>query len=459
MATTVRGFAFRVVVAASLVAPVLALTGTPAGAAVNNPGPIELVMEQGSLTIAGLSIPLADATGPVVFSGSVAANGNLTFPPLADDIGTPIPLEIPDVGTVDVIVGPLGIGQGNINPNNGAATLGFGLQVRLAGSLSGFDLGSNCRIGGLSGIGLNLTTGTVTPPPPGVPSSGIPYSRSSGRMKLVGGQTMIPQVKGCGGFLSFIVDPLINGALGLPIPIEGASDASFVFSTNPVLNPSGVKTPPTANAGPDQTVAPGSTVTLDGSASSDVDFDILSHDWVQTGGPAVPLSNSSSEQPTLAAPAGPATLTYQLTVTDGTGTAPSIDTVKVNVPAPVLLHSVGAGFPEGDTGSKIVQVPVRLSGPSILPVTADWTTIDGLTRTGEATSGLDFVPASGTITFAPGETTKTVPVEIIGDTVKEIPAAFGCEWGFVLFSNLSSTATFDPNGFFHSSIFGIADDD
>src|SRR4051812_7456848 len=47
----------------------------------------------------------------------------------------------------------------------------------------------------------------------------------------------------------------------------------------------GANTPPSANAGPDQAVQLGSTVTLNGSASSDVDGDSLSFAWTMTARP------------------------------------------------------------------------------------------------------------------------------------------------------------------------------
>ena len=73
-------------------------------------------------------------------------------------------------------------------------------------------------------------------------------------------------------------------------------------------------------------------------------------------------------------------------------------------PTPVVLPGA-VTVAEGDAGTVIADVPVSLSGPSVLPVTVDWTTIDYT-----ATSPNDFVASSGTVTFAPGETSASVPV-------------------------------------------------
>lgn len=97
-----------------------------------------------------------------------------------------------------------------------------------------------------------------------------------------------------------------------------------------VLN---VNVEPVANAGPDLTVNENDNVTLDGSASSDVDGDTLSHAWSQVAGPAVVLSGASSSNASFVAPevaAGGATLTFQLDVSDGV--APSVtDWVDVRI--------------------------------------------------------------------------------------------------------------------------------
>jgi hypothetical protein len=91
--------------------------------------------------------------------------------------------------------------------------------------------------------------------------------------------------------------------------------------------------PPTADAGPDQTVNEGVTATLDASNSSDPDDGIASYLWEQTNGIPVTLSDPTAVQPTFTSPdVGPtgASLTFRLTVTDNGGLQ-STDTCIVNV--------------------------------------------------------------------------------------------------------------------------------
>lgn len=74
--------------------------------------------------------------------------------------------------------------------------------------------------------------------------------------------------------------------------------------------------PPVADAGGNQTVDESDTVTLDGSNSYDVDGTINTYLWEQQSGPNVILSDASAASPTFTAPAGDASLTFRLTVTD-----------------------------------------------------------------------------------------------------------------------------------------------
>ena len=91
--------------------------------------------------------------------------------------------------------------------------------------------------------------------------------------------------------------------------------------------------PPVAAAGIDQSVPTGSSVALNGTASSDPDGDALTFNWQQTGGPTVALSDATSAQPSFVAPGEPAALTFSLIVTDSKGLASVADTVQVAVTA------------------------------------------------------------------------------------------------------------------------------
>jgi hypothetical protein len=100
-----------------------------------------------------------------------------------------------------------------------------------------------------------------------------------------------------------------------------------------------VDRPPTANAGPDQTVSVGAScqavVTLNGLASTDLDGDTLSYTWTVDNllPPPILFSGSPGAPVTGPTPTGPLPLgihTITLTVSDGHGGTAS-DTVVVTV--------------------------------------------------------------------------------------------------------------------------------
>jgi hypothetical protein len=98
------------------------------------------------------------------------------------------------------------------------------------------------------------------------------------------------------------------------------------------INIKDVNRAPVSHAGPDQIVREGSSVTLDGTASYDPDADAITFSWLQTAGTRVVMSETTTVQPTFAAPlVGPAgeVLTFSLTVDDGLAT--STDAINVTV--------------------------------------------------------------------------------------------------------------------------------
>jgi hypothetical protein len=98
---------------------------------------------------------------------------------------------------------------------------------------------------------------------------------------------------------------------------------------------------PAADAGSDQVVEVGDTVTLDGSNSQDANDVVVSYGWTQTSGPQTTLSAENNAKPTfVATPAMVnATLTFQLTVYDSGGISDT-DSVQVEI-----LDNGIIGFP------------------------------------------------------------------------------------------------------------------
>jgi hypothetical protein len=129
-------------------------------------------------------------------------------------------------------------------------------------------------------------------------------------------------------------------------PKVGPDGVSFTFeltvtdvggllsSDTAIVNVIWLNDPPTANAGVDQTVLERSTVTLDGSNSSDPDGGIESYRWKQVEGPSVTLSDPTEDRPTFAAPSfddsGDKPLVFELIVTDDGGLQSS-DSTTVSV--------------------------------------------------------------------------------------------------------------------------------
>jgi hypothetical protein len=137
-------------------------------------------------------------------------------------------------------------------------------------------------------------------------------------------QFTAPDVTQSGASLYFRLTVTDNGGLQ-------STDTCAVNVTSDNETP--VNEPPVANAGSDQTVDEGVTVTLNGSGSTDPDDGIKSYSWTQTGGPTVTLSSTWAVTPTFTAPdvtQGGASLYFRLTVTDNGGLQ-STDTCAVNV--------------------------------------------------------------------------------------------------------------------------------
>jgi chitinase len=184
---------------------------------------------------------------------------------------------------------------------------------------------------------------------------------------------------------------------------SGTHDLAFTVSLSAAAkSPVTVKygtTNGTATAGSDYTAQSGTLTFAAGETSKVVHVPVQGDKAVET---------NETLALTLSSPSGAA-------IVRGTATG----TITNDDVAPSL--SIGdATFAEGsDATPGHGTFAVTLSKPSTSPVTVHFATSNGT-----ATAGSDYVAKTGTLTFAAGETTKTISVAAIGDSVAETNEGF-----------------------------------
>ena len=118
-----------------------------------------------------------------------------------------------------------------------------------------------------------------------------------------------------------------------------------------------------------------------------------------------PIQNDATYEPDETFTLTATLVAGDVSVLQPTGVATIADT------PPVLQQSTPVTVNEGAGQATFT---VTLSEPSEVTVTVHYTTADGT-----ATGGADYSPVAGTLTFAPGQTTQTITVPILNDTVYE----------------------------------------
>ena len=113
--------------------------------------------------------------------------------------------------------------------------------------------------------------------------------------------------------------------------------------------------------------------------------------------------------------------------------SPASETVTIYANDAVLFSSAGVSVHEN---AGVATLTVKLSGPSSLPVTVSYATTDGT-----ALAGSDYTTSSGTVTFAPGDTSEAITIPLIDDTLAEANETFTIQLNSPSNANLGAPAT------------------
>jgi hypothetical protein len=186
--------------------------------------------------------------------------------------------------------------------------------------------------------------------------------------------------------------------------------------------------------------------TADGTALEGSDYDAVSGQLIFARGETsktilVPIRGDSLAEPDEWLSVNILTGAKNVTIADAAGVVTIVD----DDPRLPSISISDAYLSEGNSGTSLMTFTVSLADANGQAVTVNFATygMGGLDYLATATAGEDYLATSGTLTFAPGETTKMITVEIIGDPYSEFNEMF-----FVHLSGASANATIiDAYGF------------
>ena len=207
---------------------------------------------------------------------------------------------------------------------------------------------------------------------------------------------------------------------------DGNAETVTSIETLPV-RPAPVNTPPTGLPSISGTAHVGETLTA--SASGIADADGLSgatfaYQWTRSDGTTdTDIADATQASYTLVSADQGKAIKVRATFIDDGGTEEALTSAATAVVKDSLSLSVADTQVQEGAGAT-ADFTVTLNRAASQTVTVDWTTVDGTAAAGE-----DYTAASGTLTFGPGQTSKTVSVVILDDTAEDSGETFTLQLG------------------------------
>jgi len=327
----------------------------------------------------------------------------LTLPQSGVEYGIPLPIAV-DIAAV----------TSTISVSDASVSEGY---------LSGSTMTFTVSLSAASASPVSVNYATLN----GTALAGTDYTTTTGTLTFAAGETV-----------KLLTVPVLGDATSEPnetftLDLTSPSGATILdgTGTGTILNDDGSTISVTNSAvlegttGTPKTLA--FTVVLSATSTSTITVDYATSD-----GTAIAGSDYTSKTGTLTFVPGQASQVISVTVTLDATVEPD-ETMFLNLSNPtnatifdgqgqgtvqsddgLLVSIVDKTTDEGNAGFTPVNFNVTLSAPAPGTVTVNWATADGT-----ATAPLDYTAASGTVTFNVGESTKTVAVQVVGETGEE----------------------------------------
>ena len=292
---------------------------------------------------------------PQSFTASIAPGGNQSVAPAGT--GSTLTASIAGAGTAPFAYqwGYRTVLSGDITPIPGATASTY------------TPAGAN-----FPGSGVYQMVVTVTS------ACGSPAISNAVQVTITGGRTMVISdvtvLEGNTGFKNAVFTVTLSG------PSTSAVTVNYATASG------------TASAGADYTSASGTLSIPAGSLTGAITVKVLGDKVYEPAETFTVVLSSASSGTTIA---------------DSTG----VGTITDNETAPVINVN-NVAITEGNSGVKVLTLTMTLSRPSYQTVSVTYQSADDT-----ATAGIDYVAVAGALTFAPGETSKTIAVTINGDTI------------------------------------------
>ena len=379
---------------------------------------VTLVQVGDPVTVDGAAVTAVRA-GDVVDKADIDA-GNLTFAPAVDGYGSPyatFTFKVSDGLDYSTSASTMTINVGAVQdaPTAEDGTVTTSEDVAYTFQADDFNFADADDGDAFSSVKVLTpppsTKGTLT-----LDGDAVGAGRSVTAADIAAGQLVFtPVANGNGDPYTSFPFKVSSGAL------ESAGSATMTIDVTAVNDPATGKPSISGTARVGQKLKVATTGIADVDGMADVEF---TYQWIRvtSGSDANITTGATSSTYRLVAADLNNQIKVQVSFTDDDGTTepartsnawPSGGTVQAQVGADPTLPALSvadATATEGET----LSFRVMLTAAATEEVTVDYATSDGT-----ATAGADYTAASGTLTFAPGETEKTVTVATTSDEEEE----------------------------------------